>query len=557
MDLSPSLPAPRPGLAILIIGAALAAGLATPWFLDYDEAVYADVARGMWMSGDWLRPASNCEPFYEKPILFYWLVCILYSVLGLTPAAPRLVSLLALVAALLFISREVARRASREAAEIAVWIAGASLLPFSLGRIGLLDALLTTAVTVALLAFFRGLGEEKDRNRRRVLAVGYAMTGLAMAIKGPAFPVIVAAVLLCDAVVQRQVRSTLRRSALPWGVPLVLAVGLPPYLLAATAAGPGFLREFFGEHNLGRMFTPMQGHGGSPLYYVGVLVVGLLPFSALVPWALVRIRGCDRRRRRLASFATVWGLVLLVAFSTAATKLPNYIAPAIPAFAVVVAVVVVGEKRQTGARWPVTAVLCVGFSIPVAVLPVLLGRAPLLLGREIFKRAPELAHLPEGLWPRFGFFAAGACLAGGSIAAWLLARRRSALAAVRSLGIGGAIAWCVLLISVGELLNATSILPVRNLATIAVGDLAPGIPVHVVEMNHRLTQNLATGRCTVFLRAGTAAERDLVRAVLARGFEARIIMSDAWWEELRPDVGGHETARDGAYVLVTGIKQGR
>ena len=76
MDTSRSPARARPGLAILVVGAALAAGLGTPWFLDYDEAVYADVARQMWTSGDWSRPESNCAPFYEKPVLFYWLTAL-------------------------------------------------------------------------------------------------------------------------------------------------------------------------------------------------------------------------------------------------------------------------------------------------------------------------------------------------------------------------------------------------------------------------------------------------------------------------------------------------
>jgi hypothetical protein len=70
-------------------------------------------------------------------------------------------------------------------------------------------------------------------------------------------------------------------------------------------------------------------------------------------------------------------------------------------------------------------------------------------------------------------------------------------------------------------------------------------------MNHRITQNLATGRCTVFLRARTPAERERVRAILAHGV-VRMIMGDVLWQELRRQVGGREIARDGAYVLVAG-----
>jgi hypothetical protein len=56
----------------------------------------------------------------------------------------------------------------------------------------------------------------------------------------------------------------------------------------------------------------------------------------------------------------------------------------------------------------------------------------------------------------------------------------------------------------------------------------------------------------VFLRARTPAERDHVREILARDGAVRIIIGDAWWDEIRATVGGRELARDGAYVLVAG-----
>lgn len=433
-----------------------------------------------------------------------------------------------------------------------MWVAGASLLPFSLGRVGLLDALLTAAVIVALLGLHRGLGEEDPRRRRGALALGYASTGAALAVKGPAFPLLVAAVFLCDAMARRDARRTLRRSGILWGVPLVLAVGLPGYVLTAHAAGAAFLGEFFGEHNLGRALTPMQGHQGSPLYYLVVLAVGLLPFTAFLPQALLCVRRYDSQLGRLASFAAVWGLLVVVGFSLVATKLPNYVAPAVPAFAILIGLALAAQTPKPPIAWHVMLALCLGFSLLIAALPALLAGLPALVGHDILRRVPELAHLPGGPWPSLGFFLAAALLTAGSVGAWLLARRAQRLLAVRTLGLASALAWSVFLMSLGELVNATSITPVRNLALVAAEGLRPGAPIHVVEMNHRVTQNLETGRCTVFLRARTPAERAHVRDILARDGGVRMIVGDAWWAELRPTVGGRELARDGAYVLVAG-----
>jgi 4-amino-4-deoxy-L-arabinose transferase-like glycosyltransferase len=552
MEPSPSPPAGRPLVAILAIAVALVAGLATPWFLDYDEAAYADVAHHMCLSGDWLRPVSNCQPFLEKPLPFFWLVAVMEKLVGLTPLAPRLVSAVALLLGLTFVAREVVRGASPQAAEAVTWVAGGALMPFTLGRVGLLDALVMGAVAVALLAFLRGLGEENPRRRRLPLATAYAATGIALAVKGPAFPFLVGGILLADALVRRDVTGTLRRSGIAWGLPLVLLVGLPPFVLAVAATGPAFLAEFLGEHNIGRILAPMQGHRGSPLYYVAVLAVGLLPFSAFLPWALLRVRHLDPRSRRMGSFAAVWGLVVVAAFSLAATKLPGYVAPAVPALAIVMGLTLVAEHRGGRIAWHFTLAVCAGSSLVIASLPHLLARLPALLGAQLLLRAPELTHLPQGPWPRLGFLVSAVLLALGAVSAWALARGNMHLKAVRTLGLAGTLAWATLLISAGDLLGLATINPVRNLAAIAASELPPGAPIHAVEMNHRITLDLASGRCTVFLRARTPAERQHVREVLAHDGSARIIMADTWWETLRPLLEGHVLARDGAYVLVTG-----
>lgn len=110
-----------------------------------------------------------------------------------------------------------------------------------------------------------------------------------------------------------------------------------------------------------------------------------------------------------------------------------------------------------------------------------------------------------------GFFLAAVLLAGGSARARLLARRTSGLRAVRTLGITAALARSVLLIPGGDFANAPSITPVRDLAITAAHGLPAGAPIHVVEMNHRITQNLATGRRTVFLRANAGRARTRAR----------------------------------------------
>ncbi len=70
-------------------------GLGSIGVVDYDEAAYAEVARAMWKSGDWLVPLLCGEPFYEKPPLLYWTQALGYGLFGLGEAGARIGTALA------------------------------------------------------------------------------------------------------------------------------------------------------------------------------------------------------------------------------------------------------------------------------------------------------------------------------------------------------------------------------------------------------------------------------------------------------------------------------
>jgi len=540
----------RPWLALLLVGIALAAGIATPWFVDFDEAVYAEVARGMRVSGDWVRPQWNGRPFYEKPALFYWLTAALYPVVGLSPVAPRLVSLLATLAGLAVLAAEARRRHGPAAAEVAVWVAGAALLPFSLGRLGLLDALLTTALTVALLAFLRGLAAPAAALRRRWLAAGYVAAGVALATKGPVFPLLLGLVVLAEAVRRHRVLATLRGAGLAWGVPLLLAVGLPWYLLAYLADGRAVLAQFIGKHTLARAAVPIQGHGGPAWYYLPVLLLGLLPFSALIPGAIASLRRRPRGDRETGWQSLVWAGVVVLVFSLAATKLPQYVAPAVPAVALLLA----WAATDPGAAWRrwswrATALLGTALAGLVAAIPFVLERATELFGAGVLRTVPGLVCLPAPPG-RYLLLLPAAVLAAGGIVAWRRGGRGDAVAALRVLGVTGALGFAAFWVGLGRLGQAIAIDPLVELARRADLALPADAPIHLVQLNHRVTPTLATGRRIVFLSGRREDDMARLAAALTAGAPARAIVPEAWWAEIAATTGGHALGRSCGLVLV-------
>ncbi|MBI3759243.1 MAG: glycosyltransferase family 39 protein, partial [Deltaproteobacteria bacterium] len=134
---------------LLMVAGAWAYGyrLAAPALLDEpNDAQYAEVAREMVESGEWLSPQLDYTVFLNKPPLSYWLIAISYEVFGVNEFAARLPGTLTALTLLLIIWRLGAALADEPTGLLAAGIL--------LGTAGLLlearqvrpDLLLTTAI---------------------------------------------------------------------------------------------------------------------------------------------------------------------------------------------------------------------------------------------------------------------------------------------------------------------------------------------------------------------------------------------------------------------------
>src|SRR5215471_18613274 len=69
--------------------------LGAPALLDPDEPYYAVPALEMLKSHSWAVPIFRGAPWFDKPVLFYWVVLAGYKLFGVTEFAVRIGSALA------------------------------------------------------------------------------------------------------------------------------------------------------------------------------------------------------------------------------------------------------------------------------------------------------------------------------------------------------------------------------------------------------------------------------------------------------------------------------
>ena len=318
---------------------------------DLDEGYYAAVVGEMNRRGEWITPYFNGAPWFEKPILLYWLAKP--SVMLLGPAGARFSSFLC-TALLLGACALFARRLSEEAARLAPLVGGGMLLVALYGRLLMTDAALTLFLALAL--FLAWSAAESGSARDRALAG--VMLGLATLAKGP-----VALILFVPPMVVGSRALGFGARRVPggwWGFLGAYAlVNAAWYVPAYLANGPVFVQRFFVEQNLGRFTGGDAAHTLGLAYFWIFLPIALLGALPYTPWALRVWSGGDARH----TFLRAWALWVLLFFSLSGAKLPNYILPMFPPLVVLVADKLAERGRNPSRVFLYGGIWCVALSL--------------------------------------------------------------------------------------------------------------------------------------------------------------------------------------------------
>jgi len=375
-----TLPPRGAALLLALVLALLLFRLGAVPLLGPDEPRYARVAVEMHRAGDWVRPTLQGRPWLEKPALYYWLAGGAFSLLGETELAARLPSVLATLVLVGVTALLGARLFGSAAGLHAGFVLGTSVLPFAYGHAASMDMLLAASVTAALaLLALRLLGLAG----RLAVPAAAGFAGLAVLAKGPLGLLLPGLVVAAYLLVTRHWRW-LRELLAPSSILAFLVVAGPWYVLVLRDQGRAFVDEFLLGHNLERFTTTVHHHAGPLLYYVPVILIGLFPWSGLLPPALASL---SPRRSRVDLFLLLWFALPFLFFSVAGSKLPGYILPCLPPLALLMGRA--ADRWMEDRRWARAA----GFVGLVLGALVAIGFAYLRLDESVWTLA-----LPAAVW---------------------------------------------------------------------------------------------------------------------------------------------------------------
>ncbi len=361
-------------------GIALVALFLLLWFggLDHrklaepDEGRYAEVAREMVVSGDFITPRLNGFKHFTKPPLQYWMTALAYRLFGPDEWTARLWSALAGMVALLTVLFTMRALYGSPAASGSAAVLSSSLYFVFFAQVATLDMGLTLFVTVAMCAMMLALNappaSQAERNWMRVAWTAMGLAVLAKGLIGVVFPLMVAVLY---ALSERRL-GWWRRLHVVEGV-VLLSIVAAPWFLAVSLRNPEFPAYFFLEEHFERFVGTGHRRNKPFWFFLPLVLVGLLPWT----WAAVegtlagwRARPADSAFRP-ARFLAIWAACIVLFFSLSRSKMPAYVLPAIPALAMLaglrLASLDAGAVRKR--VLPLLASMGVAVVVVAAVLP--------------------------------------------------------------------------------------------------------------------------------------------------------------------------------------------
>jgi 4-amino-4-deoxy-L-arabinose transferase-like glycosyltransferase len=323
----------------------LALAVAVVWFagLDVrrlqhpDEGRYAEIAREMAVSGDWVTPRLNDLKYFEKPPLQYWLGAAAFNAFGVDQWTARLPSAVAGLLAVIAVGFTAARIANLDAGAFAALMLAGCVWHAGLAHLLTLDSVLSLWMAIALCAFLLAQRPQLPRAvERNWMLVAYAAAAAATLTKGLLALAIPGATLVLYTLITRDAGPWKRLHALP-GTILYLALCAPWFVLVSRA-NPEFAHFFFVHEHVDRFLTESHNRTGEWWYFVPWFALGIMPW--ILVWVATLVpswRDAPRADNGFSweRFCLVWAAFVFVFFSASGSKLPSYILPQFPALALV------------------------------------------------------------------------------------------------------------------------------------------------------------------------------------------------------------------------------
>ena len=375
-------------------------GITTTHLIDFDEAIYGQIAKNITEFGEWLtlRWKSYDDLWFEKPPLYFWLTAVWIYLFKARELAVRLTSALFGLGTVLLTYRLGERLWGKLVGFTAAVILMTSPLYLYYARSGMLDVTVGFFLLASLYCFYLAHKEKKT--------IFWVLTGVSLGLGVMTKAVV--GLLTLPTILMMAGPGLFRRPErrqLVRGLGLMflsfLVVAAPWHLYAHLRYGNKFWSEYLGYHVWARAFSDSEGKTRPLLWYWEVLRFGfriwLIPLLLGLPLLIVRLAKRSTENRLLI----LTSLVIFGFFSVSRSKLIWYIVPIFPYLSLLSAEVIYEGfnflKRLTKRDEVILSLLVV---VPVVALGYLYSVRDLVYREDYSGDTVALIELKHDLYGR-------------------------------------------------------------------------------------------------------------------------------------------------------------
>jgi 4-amino-4-deoxy-L-arabinose transferase-like glycosyltransferase len=261
------------------------------------EVFFAECSREMLDVHNYVTPLYHMQPFFDKPILVYWLIIGMFKIFGISHWAARLPSIAAALVAVTVTGLTTKMLFGRRAGVMAAAMLASSFMFLSFAASCMSDMLLLLFDLLALVCAYTGT--QTEQKRALFWWLSSLSMGIGFMIKGPVAVVLPSASVL----IFLQATGQLKKLKVSYFVvaAITIAIVASPWFYAAYKQnGLGALTWFFIRENLGR-FAGSTYDAHRPFWYmITTFFLGFAPWSLLIPFALAKFIA---ERGSIASYA--------------------------------------------------------------------------------------------------------------------------------------------------------------------------------------------------------------------------------------------------------------
>jgi 4-amino-4-deoxy-L-arabinose transferase-like glycosyltransferase len=374
--------------------------------MDWDEANFAEIAREMIETGDYLNMHINYIAFTEKPPMFFWMQVISMKVFGINEFAARFPNAFTGIITLPVLYLMGKRLIDRSFGLIWALAYFGSILPHFYFKSGIIDPVFNFFIFLSIYYLYKyfsiiiakDVGNKKSKWLN--LTIAGLFCGLAILTKGPVALLIIG-LLGFVVFVKHRFRHFHIFELLYY---LLITIGIVSIWLgfASYKYGPGFISDFI-QRQIELFSTPDAGHAGFPGYHVVVLLIGCFPVSIFAIKSIFRIRQKELYQAEWQFWMIALFWIVLILFTIVRSKIIHYSSLAyFPiTFLGAVTIMKIINNKNGFDKWILIVLTAINlFLAALIILLFFIGSNPLSI--EPWVSDPDLIHTLSTLsvdWP--------------------------------------------------------------------------------------------------------------------------------------------------------------